>query len=483
MSPTANVVAGTTAPTIAATQTPAKAPSSEAKSDIPTKRPGIAPTKAPEMVKTDKPTKESGAAPTKTPKKAKSDKTTAPPDSAPTLAPKQKTASPTLTLVRRSSPFEIVFGLPGGGDDGSDDFDAFMAAQVAVLDVLESYFVARFEERDDIVIASFDGEMIESDPSIPSASFIIEITFDPTSEYSPSAQEIDILVEVATTDDTPNFLAAFAGLGPENPYSEVTTIQYIPRPDLAVDSRGGKKPKLADVAAFSVTPFRLSFTGVNTDDVSVEATMAVTRTTLNYLDEYLSMTFDAVKKNVYSHLTGDGKSSGNGQVAFIVTLQLADGLDSSYTRQELDSAVEMAFSLPSVEAFVISLHALSADNPYSSVTKTDFQFMPDFRSDELRSKSSFMSPAMIGSLALFGLCLCATVCMIAYTCCKPKKERTTPQSVRKDSYIPIHGDFDSTSSETRVPLGQRHGGQEEFDLSIDSGNDPLIWWSGSSDQS
>jgi hypothetical protein len=200
----------------------------------------------------------------------------------------------------------------------------------------------------------------------------------------------------------------------------------------------------------------------------------------------LSMSFDAVKKNVYSHLTGDGKSSGNGRVGFIVTLYLANGLDSSYTRQELDRTVEMAFSLPAVEAFVISLHALSADNPYSSVTKTDFQFMSDFQSHELASKSIFASPAMIGSFAMFALCLCATMCLLTFTCCNKKKKRSLPQSVRKEKYMAVHGDFESpplssASVETRVPQGQKHGSQEEFDLSVDSGNDPLIWWSGSSE--
>jgi hypothetical protein len=405
----------------------------------------------------------------------------------------QTTVSPTVTLYRRSTPFDIVFGLPGGvGDSGGFGGEEFGEAQVAVLEFLESYFESVFAKRDDIVFSDLKGEIHGSDPSIPSAKFVVEIFLDAGSEYSPTVQEIDILTEVSTFEEpfASSFLKVFAELGPENPYSAVNSLQYVARPDLGPDDKGDIKEgvKIIEVSDIPVTPFRLSFIGAGTDELSAEATKAVIRTALTYLDEFLSMTFDAVEKRVYSHLTGDGKSAGNGTIGFIVTLYLASGFDRGYTRQEIDIAVEMAFSLPAVEALVISLHALSGENPYSSVTKIDFRFAPDFQSDEAPSKSTITSPAMMASFAMFGLCSFAAI-MMAFGCCRKKKEEDRrPRSVRKERFRAVQCDFDtksqsSTSVEMRIPLGQKHGGEEEYDLTIGSGCDPLIWWSGSSEKS
>lgn len=301
-----------------------------------------------------------------------------------------------------------------------DDFEIFGAAQVATLEFLESYFFEIFGERDGTDLASFAGEIIESEPDVPSASFVAEFFFEPTTTFVPSQVELDFLIEAAFIEEPyrSNFLSRMADLGPDNVFSTTSDAQYIPRDDLDVDIRnGGPKDGLKlnytnyGAAPLRMTPFAIDYS-TNGRDPTMNETIRAVQLTLSFMDEYFRAAFDSAFPGSYQLLVGSGRPSATDatRIGYLVGIHAKEDAVNEVSQQDLDEEVERAFVSPAADALLLLLNSLPDENPFSTTISVTFESVPSLVDPE---NSEAFSAVMV-SLVVIGGCLfvIAGICVV-----------------------------------------------------------------------
>lgn len=153
--------------------------------------------------------------------------------SLPTMSPSatDNTDAPSVTASPVASggdvpatPFNVQYTVGGGSPVTPAHLEE---AATVTLDFLETYFTDQFAFSTETILAAFVGSSTDSDAATNSATFEATTTFDETSSFTPSTDDIDTLMQAAFLPPVVDaLLAALANLPAGNPLSATTSVAY-----------------------------------------------------------------------------------------------------------------------------------------------------------------------------------------------------------------------------------------------------------------
>lgn len=300
-----------------------------------------------------------------------------------------------------SSPFSIEYVLPSGTIFDLENSGDFINAQVRVVEFLESYFETFFENRNEATLVDFEGEILESDPTIPSVTLSLVLTFDPSSDVIPTSDEIDVFTEIATFEAPflQDALDDLGDLGPDNIFSQTTDLNFQLRPELIAQSLRVSLP-VRELTTIPLTPFRLEFdmSGNPTEEQKNTTAMA----TIDILDGFFYEWFSRVYPESYSRLKGDRNRRyevHSSQLAFELAVEGAKRSMRFVNQRELDQLVAIAFDPPAVDPFLRFLGSLPDDNPYASTSSLELKLLvPHGTRGQWRQRTAAILVALLSLL-------------------------------------------------------------------------------------